>query len=69
MNHAARKRFGQHFLTSSDIIEQIVSAIAPQQGETIVEIGAGRAAITEPLAELITELSRGSHFWDQFLWA
>ena len=51
MNHAARKRFGQHFLTSSDIIEQIVSAIAPQQGETIVEIGAGRAAITEPLAD------------------
>ena len=71
MNHAARKRFGQHFLTSSDIIEQIVSAIAPQQGETIVEIGAGRAAITEPLADsgatlhaiefdrdLVTRLSR-----------
>jgi len=71
VNHAARKRFGQHFLTSSDIIEQIVSAIAPQQGETIVEIGAGRAAITEPLADsgatlhaiefdrdLVTRLSR-----------
>jgi len=71
VNHAARKRFGQHFLTSSDIIEQIVSAIAPQQGETIVEIGAGGAAITEPLADsgatlhaiefdrdLVTRLSR-----------
>ncbi len=31
----ARKRFGQHFLTSSDTIEQIVSAIMPQAGETI----------------------------------
>ena len=51
MSHQARKRFGQHFLTSSDVIEQIVSAVAPQQGETIVEIGAGRAAITRPLAD------------------
>ncbi len=51
MSHQARKRFGQHFLTSSDIIEQIVSAVAPQQGETIVEIGAGRGAITGPLAD------------------
>jgi len=51
VSHKARKRFGQHFLTSSDAIEQIVSAIAPQEGETIVEIGPGRAAITTPLAD------------------
>ncbi|VUX55751.1 S-adenosylmethionine-6-N',N'-adenosyl (rRNA) dimethyltransferase [uncultured Woeseiaceae bacterium] len=50
MSHQARKRFGQHFLTSSDTIEQIVSAVAPQAGETIVEIGAGQAAITAPFA-------------------
>ena len=50
MSHQARKRFGQHFLTSIDTIEQIVAAIAPQNGETIVEIGPGRAAITAPLA-------------------
>ncbi len=51
MSHQARKRFGQHFLTSSDTIERIVSAIAPQAGETIVEIGPGQAAITAPLAD------------------
>ena len=51
MSHQARKRFGQHFLTSSDTIEQIVSAVAPQAGETIVEIGPGQAAITAPLAD------------------
>ncbi len=56
MNHQARKRFGQHFLTSSDTIELIVSAIAPQEGETIVEIGPGRAAITAPLANCATTL-------------
>ena len=56
MSHPARKRFGQHFLTSSDTIEQIVSAIAPQKGETIVEIGPGQAALTAPLAILATTL-------------
>jgi len=56
VSHQARKRFGQHFLTSSDTIEQIVSAIAPREGETIVEIGPGQAAITAPLADSATTL-------------
>lgn len=56
MSHQARKRFGQHFLTSSDAIEKIVSAIAPQEGEIIVEIGPGQAAITAPLADAATTL-------------
>lgn len=56
MSAQARKRFGQHFLTSSDIIERIVSAVMPQPGETIVEIGPGQAAITAPLARLATTL-------------
>jgi 16S rRNA (adenine1518-N6/adenine1519-N6)-dimethyltransferase len=46
----ARKRFGQHFLTSDEVIANIVAAIAPQAGQTIVEIGPGRAAITAPIA-------------------
>ncbi len=56
MRHQARKRFGQHFLTSSDAIERIVSAVAPQEGETVVEIGPGQAAITAPLADSATTL-------------
>lgn len=56
MNHRARKRFGQHFLTAPEVIEQIVSAIGPREGETIVEIGPGQAAITEPLAHLASRL-------------
>jgi 16S rRNA (adenine1518-N6/adenine1519-N6)-dimethyltransferase len=54
--HRPRKRFGQHFLTAHETIEQIVAAIAPQDGETIVEIGPGQAAITTPLAGLATTL-------------
>jgi len=56
VSHQARKRFGQHFLTSSDTIEQIVAAISPQEGESIVEIGPGQAAITAPLASSATTL-------------
>ena len=51
MSPQARKRFGQHFLTSSDTIDRIVSAILPQEGETIVEIGPGQGAMTTPLAQ------------------
>lgn len=56
MSHRPRKRFGQHFLTAPDVIEQIVAAVSPREGETIVEIGPGQAAITAPLAQLASEL-------------
>jgi len=56
MSHRPRKRFGQHFLTSPETIDQIVSAIAPREGEVIVEIGPGQAAITKPLAGLASTL-------------
>ena len=50
--HRTRKRFGQHFLISDEVIERIVQAIAPQPGDTIVEIGPGRGAMTRPLVKL-----------------
>lgn len=56
MNPRARKRFGQHFLTSGDIIQKIVAAIAPAHGDTLVEIGPGHGAITAPLAQRATML-------------
>lgn len=49
MGHIARKRFGQHFLADSAVIDAIVAAIAPQPGEAIVEIGPGLGAMTQPL--------------------
>ncbi|OOZ39960.1 16S rRNA (adenine(1518)-N(6)/adenine(1519)-N(6))-dimethyltransferase [Solemya pervernicosa gill symbiont] len=61
--HAPRKRFGQNFLHDPHIIHRIVQSISPQQGETVVEIGPGLGAITEPLLKLcgamqIVELDR-----------
>ncbi|MDR3324025.1 MAG: 16S rRNA (adenine(1518)-N(6)/adenine(1519)-N(6))-dimethyltransferase RsmA [Zoogloeaceae bacterium] len=47
--HAPRKRFGQNFLVDSGVIHAIVAAIQPQAGETLVEIGPGLGALTEPL--------------------
>ena len=50
-NHRPRKRFGQHFLTDPGVIDAIVSSIAPQQDDVIVEIGPGPGAITTPIAK------------------
>jgi 16S rRNA (adenine1518-N6/adenine1519-N6)-dimethyltransferase len=51
MRHIARKRFGQHFLADESIVEAIVDAIDPRQGELLVEIGPGLGALTDPLVE------------------
>ena len=48
--HRARKRFGQHFLSREDIVSDIVAAIAPREGETLVEIGPGHGVLTVPLS-------------------
>lgn len=53
--HFARKRFGQNFLTDERMISAIVSAFAPERGQTVVEIGPGLGAITR---ELLAALSR-----------
>jgi 16S rRNA (adenine1518-N6/adenine1519-N6)-dimethyltransferase len=57
VKHIARKRFGQHFLTDRGIIEDIVQAIAPQAGQSMVEIGPGLGAMTRPLVERLGHLT------------
>ncbi|MFQ6372759.1 16S rRNA (adenine(1518)-N(6)/adenine(1519)-N(6))-dimethyltransferase RsmA [Shewanella sp. YIC-542] len=57
LGHTARKRFGQNFLTDSNIINRIVGAIAPDNDHVMVEIGPGLAALTEPVAEGIDKLT------------
>ena len=54
--HRPRKRFGQHFLRDSGVIERIVAAIRPLAGERLVEIGPGLGALTVPLLEAAGEL-------------
>ncbi len=49
--HRARKRFGQNFLHDASVVAQIVAAIDPRPGQSIVEIGPGQAALTGALIE------------------
>lgn len=55
--HKARKRFGQHFLADEGVVEAIVRAVAPKEGESVVEIGPGLSALTEPLLQLLKHLT------------
>lgn len=45
----AKRSFGQNFLSDQSFISQIIANVAPSDGETIIEIGPGRGALTEPI--------------------
>ncbi len=55
--HRARKRFGQNFLTDTKVIENIISAIAPNFDDNLLEIGPGQGAMTLPLLECVKQLN------------
>ena len=46
-----RKSLGQHFLSDRRILGRIADALQLKGGETVVEIGPGRGALTDILAE------------------
>lgn len=56
MHPPPRKRFGQHFLIDEGAIAAIVGAIAPHPGQSMVEIGPGRGALTRPLIASLEHL-------------
>lgn len=55
--HKARKRFGQNFLIDHGIIREIVRAIHPHKDDLLVEIGPGKGAITQLLADACDNLN------------
>ena len=57
MAHKPKKRFGQNFLVDNQVINQIISTIAPKKDDNIIEIGPGKGALTFPLAEYLEHLS------------
>jgi len=56
VKHIPRRRFGQNFLVDQGIINAIVAAINPLRGDTVVEIGPGLGALTEPLLARVDHL-------------
>jgi 16S rRNA (adenine1518-N6/adenine1519-N6)-dimethyltransferase len=47
----AKRRFGQNFLVDRGVVDRIIAAVGPRPDETIIEIGAGRGALTAGLLE------------------
>ena len=45
------KKLGQHFLRDEAVCAQLLAAIAPAAGQTILEIGSGGGALTDLLVE------------------
>ncbi len=56
MSGPARKRFGQHFLYDQSVIGAILAAIDAGPGDTVLEIGPGRGALTAGLLATGCEL-------------
>ena len=52
----SRRRFGQHFLHDPGVIERVVAVVDPRPGQTIVEIGPGRGALTFPILRRCGEM-------------
>jgi 16S rRNA (adenine1518-N6/adenine1519-N6)-dimethyltransferase len=47
----ARKRFGQHFLKDTRVLDAIVDALGDIRSRTVIEIGPGRGSLTDRLVE------------------
>ncbi len=54
--HLPRKRFGQHFLSDQSVVQHIVSVLAPEPNQHLVEIGPGQGALTVPVIKLCQQL-------------
>lgn len=52
----ARKRWGQHFLTSPDLAERIVSAARLSPTDTVLEVGPGDGALTRAAIPRVARL-------------
>jgi 16S rRNA (adenine1518-N6/adenine1519-N6)-dimethyltransferase len=55
--HFPRKRFGQHFLRDTLVIQQLVDVIAPNQKDDVVEIGPGQGVLTRALLPRVKTLT------------
>ena len=55
-NIPIKKSWGQNFLIDNNIIHKIIQSITPNKNDSILEIGAGRGALTQYLYKNIKEI-------------
>lgn len=55
--HRPKKSLGQNFLQDSNVAQKIVRLFNPQQGDTIVEIGPGKGALTALLLDRVPHIT------------
>ncbi|MDO8585208.1 MAG: 16S rRNA (adenine(1518)-N(6)/adenine(1519)-N(6))-dimethyltransferase RsmA [bacterium] len=49
------QKLGQHFLKNKAVIQKIIASLDLQPGETVIEIGPGKGALTVPLSRACTD--------------
>jgi len=57
MQHQPRKRFGQNFLQSENVIQNIINAINPEINDNLIEIGPGLGALTKEILPFVHKLN------------
>jgi 16S rRNA (adenine1518-N6/adenine1519-N6)-dimethyltransferase len=56
MKHQPRKRLGQHWLTSENVLHQILTAANLSPGDRVLEIGPGTGVLTRWLLPLVEQV-------------
>jgi 16S rRNA (adenine1518-N6/adenine1519-N6)-dimethyltransferase len=64
LNHRPRKRFGQHWLRSEAVLNQIVQAAQLQPTDRVLEIGPGKGVLTRRLLPLVQKVVAVEVDWD-----
>ena len=57
--HPFRKKWGQNFLTDTNLLNRIVRTVDPQKGDSILEIGPGDGSLTGKIFPNVRILSSG----------
>ena len=55
-DHKFRKKWGQNFLTDNNLLEKIVRTVAPNNQDSILEIGPGGGALSVKIINLVKEM-------------
>jgi len=56
-HHTFRKKWGQNFLTDTNLLRKIVRTLNPQNSDSILEIGPGEGALTEHVLPLVEHMA------------